>query len=119
MDGVPREVRNLRACLVCSLVKASTIDQFELDGCENCDKYLHLKGDRQSVYECTSPNFSGMISLTDPKNSWVARWQGIDSFTRGCYAISVTGRLPQHVLEELQDANITYRSRDISINSYS
>ena len=36
-----------------------TFDQFEYDGCENCDEYLHMKNNRDAVYVCTSSNFDG------------------------------------------------------------
>ncbi|CAG0913679.1 unnamed protein product [Notodromas monacha] len=49
--------RNLRACLVCSLIK--TMEQFEHDGCDNCDAYLRMKSNRDNVYDCTSSNFDG------------------------------------------------------------
>ena len=41
LDVVPNGLRNLRACLLCSLVK--TFDQFEVDGCDNCESFLNLK----------------------------------------------------------------------------
>lgn len=51
IDTVPRDLRGLRACLLCSLVKS--VDQFEVDGCDNCERALHLKGDSEKVYLCT------------------------------------------------------------------
>ena len=36
-----------------------TIEQFEFDGCDNCEEYLHMKGNRDVVYDCTSSNFDG------------------------------------------------------------
>lgn len=36
-----------------------TIDQFEYDGCDNCDAYLQMKGNREMVYDCTSSSFDG------------------------------------------------------------
>ena len=41
VETVPKNLKQLRACLVCSLVK--TFDQFEADGCDNCESVLHLK----------------------------------------------------------------------------
>ena len=55
VDTVPKSMKQLRACLVCSLVK--TFDQFESDGCDNCESVLHLKRNRDNVYDCTSSNF--------------------------------------------------------------
>ncbi|XP_020616731.1 transcription elongation factor SPT4-like [Orbicella faveolata] len=110
MESVPKELRNLRACLLCSLVK--TLEQFEYDGCENCEKFLRLKNNKENILTCTSANFDGIISLMTPEDSWVARWQRIDTQARGCYAISVSGKLPSHVVRELKARGVTYRSRD-------
>lgn len=101
LETVPKDLRHLRACLLCSLVKVNlvkthltsmltvsfpasfvfsifnlpllnlsrvcvvvfcrlqTIDQFEYDGCDNCESYLQMKGNREMVYECTSSSFDG------------------------------------------------------------
>lgn len=73
MDADPPErMRNLRACLSCKLVK--TYDQFVNDGCENCPDY-------QRVQRFTTPTFHGLIAMTDPNKSWVAKWQ-----TQGMHA---------------------------------
>ena len=92
LETVPKDLRHLRSCLLCSLVK--TIDQFEYDGCDNCEAYLQLKGNREMVYECTSSSFDGVISMITPEDSWVAKWQRISNFKPGVYAVTVTGRLP-------------------------
>ncbi|XP_022102220.1 transcription elongation factor SPT4-like [Acanthaster planci] len=115
MEVVPKELRNLRACLMCSLVK--TLDQFEMDGCDNCEDYLQLKGNRDNVYDCTSTSFDGLIALTSPEDSWVGKWQRINRYHKGCYAISVTGRLPNQVIRDLKSRGIVYRSRDTSMRS--
>ena len=64
-------MRQLRACLVCSLVK--TPDQFETDGCDNCENFLHLKRNRENVMDCTSSKFEGMIASCKPRDSWVCK----------------------------------------------
>ncbi len=88
------------------------MDQFYDEGCDNCDEFLHLKGNRDKGFDCTSANFDGMIALMDPTDSWVAKWQRLDSYVRGMYAISVSGDLPESIKRQLK--NIEYRSRDIS-----
>uniref|UniRef100_A0A914VEF2 Transcription elongation factor SPT4 n=1 Tax=Plectus sambesii TaxID=2011161 RepID=A0A914VEF2_9BILA len=108
IDSVPRDLRNLRACLLCSMVKS--FDQFESDGCDNCERYLGLKGDRDKVYECTSANFDGMIAATQPDDSWVCKWQKINRKTKGMYAISVSGSLPTHVVSELKTMGVRYKA---------
>ena len=35
-----------------------------------------------------------------------------ETLSKGCYAISVTGKLPGHYVRELKARGITYRSRD-------
>uniref|UniRef100_A0A4X2KWY1 Transcription elongation factor SPT4 n=1 Tax=Vombatus ursinus TaxID=29139 RepID=A0A4X2KWY1_VOMUR len=96
LETVPKDLRHLRACLLCSLVK--TIDQFEYDGCDNCDSYLQMKGNREMVYDCTSSSFDGIIAMMSPEDSWVSKWQRVSTFKPGVYAVSVTGRLPQGIL---------------------
>ena len=36
----------------------------------------------------------------------------VDKFVKGCYAVSVTGELPQDIIDQLQDKGVPYRSRD-------
>ncbi|ODM92348.1 Transcription elongation factor SPT4 [Orchesella cincta] len=112
LDVVPKDLRNLRACLVCSLIK--TFDQFEFDGCENCDEFLRMRNNRENVYACTSSNFDGMIAVMSPQDSWVCKWQRIGTFTKGIYAISVSGKLPPGIVREMKSRGIRYRSRDVS-----
>uniref|UniRef100_A0A182SPW7 Spt4/RpoE2 zinc finger domain-containing protein n=1 Tax=Anopheles maculatus TaxID=74869 RepID=A0A182SPW7_9DIPT len=37
----------------------SSFDQFETDGCDNCEDFLRMKNNREQVYDCTSNNFDG------------------------------------------------------------
>ncbi|XP_075847292.1 transcription elongation factor SPT4 isoform X2 [Microtus pennsylvanicus] len=67
LETVPKDLRHLRACLLCSLVK--TIDQFEYDGCDNCEAYLQMKGNREMVYDCTSSSFDGNCSGAEKSGS--------------------------------------------------
>uniref|UniRef100_A0ABI8A6D7 Spt4/RpoE2 zinc finger domain-containing protein n=1 Tax=Felis catus TaxID=9685 RepID=A0ABI8A6D7_FELCA len=67
LETVPKDLRHLRACLLCSLVK--TIDQFEYDGCDNCDAYLQMKGNREMVYDCTSSSFDGNRARAEESRS--------------------------------------------------
>mmetsp|Transcript_8005 Transcript_8005/g.25210 ORF Transcript_8005/g.25210 Transcript_8005/m.25210 type:complete len:84 (-) Transcript_8005:5107-5358(-) len=63
--------KHTRACLRCKLVK--TFDQFLTDGCENCDT-LNLKNNTELVSQSTTNEYSGVISLIDPKASWASKW---------------------------------------------
>lgn len=109
---IPNELRQLRACLLCGLVK--TLNQFQMDGCDNCEDYLKMQGDREKIYDCSSANFDGMLAVMSPSESWVARWQVIDKLTPGIYAASVCGALPDSVIQNLRRNGISYRSLDKS-----
>lgn len=96
------------------VIRFKTLDQFEQEGCDNCDRYLHFKSNRDLVYDCTSANFDGLIALMDPKDSWVAKWQRIESYVPGMYAISVSGDLPPGIIRQLRDKDFEYKNRDVS-----
>ncbi|VDH95354.1 transcription elongation factor SPT4, partial [Mytilus galloprovincialis] len=114
-DNVKKESKCFLCCVM--YLRGKTIDQFELHGCDNCEEYLHLKNNRTAVYDCTSSNFDGFVALMDPKDSWVAKWQRAGGFVKGCYAISVTGRLPPGVVRSIKQKGVIYRSRDTSQKS--
>eukprot|EP00906_Rhabdomonas_costata_P018900 RCo027533 len=90
--------RDLRACVHCRLVK--TLAQFQADGCENCP---HLHTDR--VEEWSTLNFEGLMSLIDPRSSWVARWKKSSDLLPGCYAITVHGHSEEEENEEEGEAD--------------
>ncbi|XP_010148640.1 PREDICTED: transcription elongation factor SPT4 [Eurypyga helias] len=98
-------------------VSPQTIEQFEYDGCDNCDAYLQMKGNREMVYDCTSSSFDGIIAMMSPEDSWVSKWQRISNFKPGVYAVSVTGRLPQGIVRELKSRGVAYKSRDTAIKT--
>ncbi|KAI8335377.1 Spt4/RpoE2 zinc finger-domain-containing protein [Chlamydoabsidia padenii] len=110
---LPIDKKQLRACLLCSLVKNAP--QFRQDGCENCEDILQMRGSTDRVLECTSSKFEGVISMMQPGSSWVARWQRVEKFTRGIYAIRVYGRIPEDVEDELERRGTEYRPRDGSV----
>lgn len=37
--------------------------------------------------------FEGLIALREPSKSWIARWQRIDGFKKGMYAVKVSGNV--------------------------
>ena len=43
------------------------------------------------MQECTSQVYEGLITLADPKSSWVAKWQRLDAYVPGVYAVKVVG----------------------------
>ena len=102
--------RTLRACMVCSVVQLHSVSslfspplrtyradfffplqKFNRDGCPNCEEYLSLRGNPEAIAECTSQVFEGLITLADPGTSWVARWQRLDGYVPGTYAVKVQG----------------------------
>lgn len=112
---IPQDLRGLRACLVCSLIKTGRM--FEEQGCDNCEDFLPMKGDGDLVDKCTSSNFEGMIALMQPEESWVAKWQRILHLSKGMYAISVTGTLPKRYQRDVAQSGRPYRSRDVSLKT--
>ncbi|KAG9509953.1 Transcription elongation factor SPT4, partial [Fragariocoptes setiger] len=92
IEALPRELHNLRACLMCKLIKQ--FDQFEKYGCDNCEEFLGMRGNKDVVFSCTTSSFDGMIAICKPEDSWVARWQRVNRKVRGMYAVSVSGKIP-------------------------
>ena len=58
-----------------------------------------MRGSQETVLDCTSQVFEGTISLnnhepdaqTGRKGSWVARWQRLEGYQPGVYAVKVVG----------------------------
>eukprot|EP00386_Alphamonas_edax_P013174 GDKI01040780.1.p1 GENE.GDKI01040780.1~~GDKI01040780.1.p1 ORF type:complete len:135 (-),score=33.79 GDKI01040780.1:23-391(-) len=100
VEGVaPASMKDLRACMNCKLVQ--TGKQFMEEGCPNCH-LIDYKGDRDKVQNCTTTNYSGLISLMQPKQSWVARYNKLTEHVPGCYAVHVSGDLPEAVQDDLR-----------------
>ncbi|THW98473.1 putative transcriptional elongation protein Spt4 [Aureobasidium pullulans] len=106
----PSQHRSLRACMVCSIVLPGS--RFRREGCPNCEEFLELAGHDDTIQECTSQVFEGLITLADPSSSWVARWQRLDSYVAGVYAVKVTGILPEEVISTVEAAGVKYIPRD-------
>lgn len=114
VETIPEDIKQLRACMLCSLVKKH--EQFFTAGCENCEKHLKMKGSDVNIAKFTSVNFQGMIGMMHPDGSWVAKWQRIDRFVPGMYAISVTGCLSALTLDHLESIGVQCRRRDTSVS---
>ena len=89
----PPDTKDLRACLLCSLVKNT--HQFLQDGCDNCPflKLNSRKEGRERMQECTSVTFEGMIAMMQPQPSWIAQWQRISDvcLAANSYLLSSAG----------------------------
>ncbi|KAF5324469.1 hypothetical protein D9611_004525 [Ephemerocybe angulata] len=112
MATIPSQARSkqLRACLLCSIIQVPA--DFRKNGCPNCEEIVGLKGNPERITTCTTTFFEGVISVIDPDNSWVARWQRTSKYARGMYAIRVKGRIPEDIEANLEVRGIKYRPRD-------
>ena len=106
----PNQQRNLRACMVCSIVRTYT--QFMNGGCPNCEEILELAGNTENVNDCTSQVFEGLITVADTSKSWVARYQRLEGYVAGVYATQVEGILPEEIISAIEAAGINYVPRD-------
>jgi transcription elongation factor SPT4 len=106
----PGQQRNMRACMVCSVVR--TQQQFLSQGCPNCEDILELTGNPEQINDCTSQVFEGLITVADTSRSWVARYQRLDGYKAGVYATQVEGILPDDIIGLVESAGINYVPRD-------
>jgi transcription elongation factor SPT4 len=121
----PSQQRNLRACMVCSIVQTQAViilhllphileanlqtQRFLKEGCPNCEEFLRLQGSIDAIADCTSQVFEGLITLAEPSKSWVAKWQRLDGYVRGVYATKVSGILPEEVIDTMEsEARVKY-----------
>jgi len=106
------DVRKLRACMVCGLVRS--FDQFREYGCPNCESFLRLRDSADMAADVTTNSFHGyvkpasslfllrLMGIVKGSGSWVARSRGIDRKVAGLYALSVQGSLPDDILARLE-----------------
>lgn len=100
----PNSQNNLQACIPCLLVK--TFQQFREYGCENCMEAFELRENDEKIEEVTTKSFEGLVAITRPPESWVARWQFVQNFIPGVYALKVEGSIGEDSARELADKNI-------------
>ncbi|RWA13576.1 hypothetical protein EKO27_g1546 [Xylaria grammica] len=81
----PAHQRYTRACM-----------RFRGEGCPNCP-FLELRGNTDALDSCTSTVFEGLITVANPKKSWVAKWQRLDTYVPGVYATKVSGSIPEDI----------------------
>lgn len=102
---VPREMAQSKqkACMSCSLIK--TVPQFVEDGCDNCP-FMGYQSDRERVLACTTSSFTGSYVALKPTSSWVAKWQRVSRFVPGAYAVSIEAKMPDDIIELLEQNRI-------------
>ena len=108
--SVPKALKGVRSCMRCGIIK--TIDQFLEDGCENCP-FLDMESNHERCNLCTTAFFEGQVAVSDPSESWTAKWLRIDSFLPGIYAISITGQFEREIEEELENRGCRWRCRPV------
>jgi transcription elongation factor SPT4 len=106
--------RHMRACMVCSIVR--TQQQFQTSGCPNCESFLELAGNPEAVQEATSQVFDGMLTVSNTSRSWVARYQRLEGYVPGVYAVQVEGILPEEIIIAAENAGVHYIPRDGSVS---
>ena len=99
-------MRSLRACMVCSVVQSGS--KFQQGGCPNCEDFLEMRGSSDAVLDCTSQVFEGLITLNGMEGSWVARWQRLEGYRPGVYAVKVVGILPEDYIAAAENAGVKY-----------
>lgn len=109
MTTVP-QMRGPRACLICSIVRSQK--QFMTEGCPNCEEILQLRNSPDAIAECTSSLFEGVITMADPRASWVAKWLRLSEYVPGIYAAKVQGALPEDIVDALRANGMVYIPRD-------
>ena len=50
--------------------------------------------------------------MGQPTRSWVAKWQRIEGYVAGTYAVKVVGELPEGVVAALEGEGVRYVPRD-------
>ncbi|KAL8404123.1 hypothetical protein RB594_009110 [Gaeumannomyces avenae] len=91
----------------------SLSQRFRDEGCPNCEDFLRLQNSPEQIESCTSQVFEGLITLADPSKSWVAKWQRLDGYVKGVYAIKVSGQLPDDIRVAIEDeTGMQYIPRD-------
>ena len=67
-----------------------------------------MEQDKEMLGKLTTSHFEGMVSMLEPKDSWVAKWQKLVKHSPGVYAIEIFEALPAEIQKYLQQQNIPY-----------
>ena len=74
---VPEDMKKMSACSYCKLILDERQWEKRKFKCPNCKTDAELK------------DFNGMISLMMPSESWVAKWNALQSKMPGLYAMHI------------------------------
>ena len=83
--NVPSSDRHLEACLRCGLILAKeqwSKKTYRARSNQDCPNHCY-EGNPAD----TTPFFTGIVSIMQPKSSWVARWNNKADLVPGVYAI--------------------------------
>lgn len=50
--------------------------------------------------------------MAQPTQSWVAKWQRLEGYVPGVYAVKVVGELPRDIVSALEGEGVKYIPRD-------
>ena len=50
--------------------------------------------------------------MAQPTQSWVAKWQRLEGYVPGVYAVKVVGELPRDIVGALEGEGVKYIPRD-------
>jgi transcription elongation factor SPT4 len=85
---------------------------FRNRGCPNCEPILGLANHPEAIQDCTSRVFEGLITMAQPTQSWVAKWQRLEGYVAGVYAVKVVGELHPDMMSVLEGEGVKYIPRD-------
>ncbi|KAF7682933.1 Transcription elongation factor SPT4 [Astathelohania contejeani] len=103
--------KKLKACMNCS--RLETNQTFKTTGCPNCP-FLEYHRKSDNLYDGVSDSYQGMIWVIKPEQSWVAKWQRLNKYKEGLYAMTVEGVMPDNLIDKIERNGQTYFQRDFS-----
>ena len=89
----PTNMKKLRACIGCKLLKTESQWNSSKLECENCGQ---IRDDN------ITSNFKGIIAFTDPKHSWAGKWLSRTNIIPGLYCIYVDEIDDNDLLDEYE-----------------
>ena len=101
----PQDLRNVSACIYCRLImQENQWNKKSLNGrCPNCDKDASQR----------TKEFTGMISVIIPEQSWVARYNHLERRMPGLYATKLLETLEGDYEEGLNPAKVQDEEDDM------